>query len=191
MLSPSLWRVFVRNWRTFFLTYILPTIPSDMNDTRTVQQSDPFSPPESSTAPSLPDDTDRLDMIEIARGAQDLHEQEWQDRQPQIDRDPVSAQQTEADTDNELPLTDSQQDQLPVQDIQTEPTGQIGLNTTPETVSCGDLLVLLGETWQPLGALIESLLFVADKPVEVSQIARTLSLNVETVEASLRRLADA
>jgi segregation and condensation protein B len=192
MLSPSLWRVFVRNWRTFFLTYILPTIPSDMNDTRPIQQSDPISPPEFIATPSLPDDTDHPDMIEVASGAQDLHQQEWQVREPQIEPNPVFAQRADADTDVELPLTGSQQAQLPVQPLQTESTGQVGLlSTAPETTSSGDLLVLLGETWQPLGALIESLLFVADKPVEVSQIARTLSLNVEAVEASLRRLADA
>lgn len=229
MLSPSLWRVFVRNWRKVFRNYFLPTIPSNMVEARPVEKSTPLSSLETVAADTSSADTGLLDMIEIDGAVQTLHvttqpphpnppqieegitttppldwgrfegseqlpvhEGEQQDTQPVADLDSISTSKPEADTLDEPPLTVSQQDQLPVQDIQTESTEEIGLlNTAPETPPNGDLLVLLGETWQPLGALIESLLFVADKPVEVSQIARTLSLNVETVEASLRRLADA
>jgi len=60
---------------------------------------------------------------------------------------------------------------------------------TAETDS-GDLLVRAGETALSLPGALESLLFVADAPVETTQLARALNTPVEVVEAHLRRLAE-
>lgn len=56
---------------------------------------------------------------------------------------------------------------------------------------CGDdaTIVLAGEAFMPLGAVLESLLFVADKPVEAAQLARALRIQPEAVEAGLAQLA--
>lgn len=54
----------------------------------------------------------------------------------------------------------------------------------------GALLVEAGGVTMSLSAALESLLFVADKPVGPEQLARALRLPVEIVEAGLRRLAD-
>lgn len=187
MVSPSLWRVFVRNWRTFFLTYLLPTIPSDMNDTRTIEPSAPSSPPQASAVPSLPGDEAHIEMIEVAAVAQASHEQEPCDSEPEPDLEPHSALHTEAATHDEPSFASTGQDDQPASD---SPVEAVGANVAPQATPSSDLLVLMGETWHPLSALIESLLFVADKPVEAGQIARTLNLNVETVEVGLQRLAD-
>jgi segregation and condensation protein B len=50
-------------------------------------------------------------------------------------------------------------------------------------------LVFIGEALLPLTAALESLLFVADKPVEPAQLARALQIGVEQVEAGLALLA--
>jgi segregation and condensation protein B len=51
-------------------------------------------------------------------------------------------------------------------------------------------LLLVGAEWQPLSALLESLLFVADKPTSASQLAKTLGLTLPETEAGLARLAE-
>jgi segregation and condensation protein B len=50
-------------------------------------------------------------------------------------------------------------------------------------------VVFAGEAFMPLPAALESLLFVADKPVEPAQLARALKLSAEQVEAGLVQLA--
>lgn len=54
-----------------------------------------------------------------------------------------------------------------------------------------DARVLVGDMDLPLITVLESLLFVADKPVGVEQLAQVLKLPAETVAAGLRALADA
>lgn len=52
----------------------------------------------------------------------------------------------------------------------------------------GELLVRVGEAALPMQSALESLLFVADAPVEAAQLARVVNAPVEVVEAHLRRL---
>lgn len=54
----------------------------------------------------------------------------------------------------------------------------------------GALVVRTGETALSMLAMLESLLFVADGPVEATQLARVLDTPVEVVESHLRRLAE-
>lgn len=54
----------------------------------------------------------------------------------------------------------------------------------------GALLVRTGETALSMTGVLESLLFVADGPVEAAQLARVLNTPVEVVESHLRRLAE-
>jgi segregation and condensation protein B len=53
----------------------------------------------------------------------------------------------------------------------------------------GELLVRAGDAALSITSVLESLLFVADAPVEVAQLARVLNTPVEAVEGHLRRLA--
>jgi segregation and condensation protein B len=53
----------------------------------------------------------------------------------------------------------------------------------------GELLVCTGDAALSITSVLESLLFVADAPVEVAQLARVLNTPVEVVEGHLRRLA--
>jgi segregation and condensation protein B len=53
----------------------------------------------------------------------------------------------------------------------------------------GDLLVRTGEAALSMGSVLESLLFVADAPVEAAQLARVVNAPVEVVEGHLRQLA--
>ena len=55
----------------------------------------------------------------------------------------------------------------------------------------GALLVRTGETALSMTSVLESLLFVADAPVEAAQLARVVNAPVEVVEAHLRQLAEA
>jgi segregation and condensation protein B len=48
-------------------------------------------------------------------------------------------------------------------------------------------VVYTGETFMPLTAALESLLFVADKPVDPAQLARALRLSPEVIDEGLRR----
>jgi segregation and condensation protein B len=50
-------------------------------------------------------------------------------------------------------------------------------------------IILAGETFMPLAAALESLLFVADKPVDAAQLARALRIQPEAVEVGLAQLA--
>lgn len=50
-------------------------------------------------------------------------------------------------------------------------------------------VIFAGEAFMPVTAALESLLFVADKPVEPEQLARALQISVEQVEAGLALLA--
>lgn len=52
----------------------------------------------------------------------------------------------------------------------------------------GELLVRVGEAALSLQSALESLLFVADAPVEAAQLARVVNAPVEVVETHLRRL---
>jgi segregation and condensation protein B len=54
----------------------------------------------------------------------------------------------------------------------------------------GALVVRTGEATLSMLAMLESLLFVADGPVEASQLARVLDTPVEVVTAHLHRLAE-
>jgi segregation and condensation protein B len=67
--------------------------------------------------------------------------------------------------------------------------GADGVVLAAETES-NDLSVRAGETALSLPGALESLLFVADAPVETIQLARALNAPVEAVEAHLRRLAE-
>ena len=51
-----------------------------------------------------------------------------------------------------------------------------------------ELLILVGEEQMPLTTMLESLLFVAEKPTEPGQFAKVLALSVEQIEAGLLRL---
>lgn len=51
-------------------------------------------------------------------------------------------------------------------------------------------LVAAGNTFMPLSAALESLLFVSDKPVDPADLARTLGVQVEVVVDGLHRLAN-
>lgn len=53
----------------------------------------------------------------------------------------------------------------------------------------GALLVRTGEAALSLTGMVESLLFVADGPVEAAQLARVLNAPVEVIEEHVRRLA--
>jgi len=53
----------------------------------------------------------------------------------------------------------------------------------------GALVVRAGDTALSMPSMLESLLFVADAPVEATQLARVLNAPVEVVEGHLRRLA--
>ena len=55
----------------------------------------------------------------------------------------------------------------------------------------GALLVRTGEAALSMTSVLESLLFVADAPVEAAQLARVVNAPVEVVEAHLRQLAEA
>lgn len=67
------------------------------------------------------------------------------------------------------------------------------LHRAPRAESNSDdrTIVLAGEAFMPLGAALESLLFVADKPVEAAQLARALRIQPEAVEVGLAELAAA
>ncbi len=52
-------------------------------------------------------------------------------------------------------------------------------------------IVLAGEAFMPLVAALESLLFVADKPVDAAQLARALRIQPQAVEEGLTQLAAA
>lgn len=52
----------------------------------------------------------------------------------------------------------------------------------------GNIRIKVGETSLTLPAVLESLLFVAEGPVAVSQLARAVELDVETVETALHML---
>jgi segregation and condensation protein B len=54
----------------------------------------------------------------------------------------------------------------------------------------GALLVRAGDMAMSMPGMLESLLFVADAPVEATQLARVLNAPVEVVESHLRRLAE-
>ncbi|MCL4827685.1 MAG: SMC-Scp complex subunit ScpB, partial [Caldilinea sp.] len=60
---------------------------------------------------------------------------------------------------------------------------------TAQTES-GELLVRVGEAALPMQSALESLLFVADAPVEAAQLARVVNAPVEVVETHLRALDD-
>lgn len=60
---------------------------------------------------------------------------------------------------------------------------------TAQTES-GELLVRVGEAALPMQSALESLLFVADAPVEAAQLARAVNAPVEVVETHLRALDD-
>lgn len=68
-------------------------------------------------------------------------------------------------------------------------TGEAAVVLTAESES-GALLVRTGEAALSMTGALESLLFVADGPVEAAQLARVLNTPVEVVEAQLRRLAE-
>lgn len=53
----------------------------------------------------------------------------------------------------------------------------------------GELLVCAGDAALSITSVLESLLFVADAPVEAAQLARVLNTPVEVVEGHLRQLA--
>ncbi|HAJ34258.1 MAG TPA: SMC-Scp complex subunit ScpB [Chloroflexi bacterium] len=69
------------------------------------------------------------------------------------------------------------------------PTADAAVVLAAETAS-GALVVRTGETALSMLAMLESLLFVADGPVEATQLARVLDTPVEVVEGHLRRLAE-
>lgn len=54
-----------------------------------------------------------------------------------------------------------------------------------------ETIILAGEAFMPLVAALESLLFVADKPVDAAQLARALRIQPEAVEVGLAQLAAA
>ncbi|GIV67197.1 SMC-Scp complex subunit ScpB [Caldilinea sp.] len=54
----------------------------------------------------------------------------------------------------------------------------------------GELLVRVGDVALPLLSALESLLFVADAPVEAAQLARVVNAPVEVVERHLRALGE-
>jgi len=54
----------------------------------------------------------------------------------------------------------------------------------------GELLVRAGDATLAMSGMLESLLFVADAPVETAQLARVLNAPVEVVEGHLQRLAE-
>jgi len=68
-------------------------------------------------------------------------------------------------------------------------TGDAAVVLTAESES-GALLVRTGETALSMTGVLESLLFVADSPVEAAQLARVLNTPVEVVESHLRGLAE-
>ncbi len=65
-----------------------------------------------------------------------------------------------------------------------------GLTKMTSPLHASAPLVLTGAVWQPLSSLIESLLFVADKPVSPAQLAKTLGLTPPEIEAALNELAE-
>jgi segregation and condensation protein B len=60
-----------------------------------------------------------------------------------------------------------------------------------ETPPVDESVILAGEAFMPLVAALESLLFVADKPVDAGQLARALRIQPEAVGAGLVQLAAA
>lgn len=75
-----------------------------------------------------------------------------------------------------------------IQPVLNLTTGDAVVVLTAESES-GLLLVRTGETALSMTGVLESLLFVADGPVEAAQLARVLNTPVEVVESHLRRLA--
>jgi segregation and condensation protein B len=67
------------------------------------------------------------------------------------------------------------------------PTDADQVIVTAETES-GELLVRVGEAALTMQSALESLLFVADAPVEAAQLARVVNAPVEVVETHLRRM---
>ena len=82
------------------------------------------------------------------------------------------------------PAGDSADRVQPELDLATDADATI---LTAESES-GQLLVRTGETALPMMSALESLLFVADAPVEVAQLARALHAPAEVVETHLRQL---
>jgi len=74
----------------------------------------------------------------------------------------------------------------PALDIATETAARI---LTAESES-GQLLVRMGSVSMPLLSALESLLFVADAPVEAEELARVLNAPVEVVERQVRALGE-
>jgi len=59
-----------------------------------------------------------------------------------------------------------------------------------EQVDSSEAIVFAGSDFMSLSAALESLLFVADRPVDAQQLARALRLQLPTVQSGLRALAD-
>lgn len=74
----------------------------------------------------------------------------------------------------------------PALDIATETAARI---LTAESES-GQLLVRMGSVSMPLLSALESLLFVADAPVEAEELARVVNAPVEVVERQVRALGE-
>lgn len=74
----------------------------------------------------------------------------------------------------------------PALDIATE-TAERTLTAESES---GQLLVRMGSVSMPLLSALESLLFVADAPVEAEQLARVVNAPVEVVERHVRTLGE-
>ncbi|GIV74405.1 MULTISPECIES: SMC-Scp complex subunit ScpB [Caldilinea] len=74
----------------------------------------------------------------------------------------------------------------PALDIATETAARI---LTAESES-GQLLVRMGSVSMPLLSALESLLFVADAPVEAEELARVVNAPVEVVERHVRALGE-
>lgn len=79
---------------------------------------------------------------------------------------------------------------LPAHDHPANPPAD-GQDDTPAGEGAPEARVLVGDADLPLLTVLESLLFVADRPVSVEQLAQVLKLPAAEIAAGLHALADA
>lgn len=100
-----------------------------------------------------------------------------------VDTPPAHRNDVDNDVDNGANGADAH-----VQPALNLATEDAAIVLAAETES-GALLVRTGEAALSVSGMLESLLFVADGPVEAAQLARVLNTPVEVVEGHLRQLA--
>lgn len=125
-----------------------------------------------------------IEFAEIETGNSDLVDSQAFARQAAAATASAPVLNAPPDASNVAPGADAPAVMQPALDL---PAGGEEVIVTAQTES-GELLVRVGEAGLPLQSALESLLFVADAPVEAAQLARVVNAPVEMVETHLRAL---